>query len=75
MCVTTDQTAGEVIQMGELQAEAPRKMRGSSPGCQVVKLLQEAELPETELQEAELRQFTQQLGTDSSSKNTFPSPG
>ncbi|XP_017278942.1 serine/threonine-protein kinase Nek1 isoform X2 [Kryptolebias marmoratus] len=64
-CVSTiDQTAGEVIQMGELQAEAPRKMWGASPTCQVLRALQEAEL----------QPHTQQLETGSLSETEFSSP-
>ncbi|XP_037554272.1 serine/threonine-protein kinase Nek1 [Nematolebias whitei] len=62
MCVNTiDQTVGEVIQMGELQAEGPRKMWEASPECQVLRALQEAEL----------QPLTQNLETGSSSENVF----
>ncbi|KAM9358014.1 serine/threonine-protein kinase Nek1 [Symphorus nematophorus] len=44
-CFTTiEQTAGEVIQMGGLYEEAPRKVWGASPDSQVLRVLQEAEL-------------------------------
>ncbi|XP_071395125.1 serine/threonine-protein kinase Nek1 [Centroberyx affinis] len=49
---TTEQTVGEVIQMGVLQEEAPRKAWGRSPDSQVLRVLQEAELqPLTQLLE------------------------
>ncbi|XP_067370236.1 serine/threonine-protein kinase Nek1 isoform X3 [Channa argus] len=51
-CFTTiEHTSGEVIQMGVLQEEAPRKAREVSPNSQVVK----------ELREAMLQPLTQQL--------------
>lgn len=66
MCIITDQTAGEVIQMGELQAEGLRKVWEASPECQVLRALQEAEL----------QPLTQNLETGSSSENEFSSvPG
>uniref|UniRef100_A0A8D0AW62 non-specific serine/threonine protein kinase n=1 Tax=Sander lucioperca TaxID=283035 RepID=A0A8D0AW62_SANLU len=40
----TKQTVGEVIQMGKLQDEAPRKVWRASPDSQVLRVLQEAEL-------------------------------
>ncbi|XP_035509684.1 serine/threonine-protein kinase Nek1 isoform X2 [Morone saxatilis] len=44
-CITTiEQTAGEVIQMGGLHEEAPRKVWGVSPDSRVLRVLQEAEL-------------------------------
>lgn len=57
----TDQTAAEVIQTGELQAEGPRKMWEASPECLVLRALQEAEL----------QPLTQNLETGSSSENVF----
>lgn len=42
--IITDQTVGEVIQVGALQEEASRKVWGVSPVSQVLKVLQEAEL-------------------------------
>ncbi|XP_029905884.1 serine/threonine-protein kinase Nek1 isoform X2 [Myripristis murdjan] len=49
---TTEQTVGEVIQMGLLQGEAPRKVWGKNPDSQVLRVLQEAELqPLTQLLE------------------------
>lgn len=44
MCAATEQTVGEVIQMGMLQEEAPRKVWGVIPDSQVLRVLQEAEL-------------------------------
>ncbi|XP_037626465.1 serine/threonine-protein kinase Nek1 isoform X2 [Sebastes umbrosus] len=41
---TIEQTAGEVIQMGGLHEEAPRKVWRSSPDSLVLRVLQEAEL-------------------------------
>ncbi|XP_028259981.1 serine/threonine-protein kinase Nek1 isoform X2 [Parambassis ranga] len=41
---TIEQTVGEVIQMGVLQEEAPRKVWGVIPDSQVLRVLQEAEL-------------------------------
>lgn len=70
LCVSPVQTAGEVIQMGELQAEVPRKMWVASPACKALNMRQGAEL-----QEAELWELTHQPGTESLSKNTFSSPG
>ncbi|XP_033477754.1 serine/threonine-protein kinase Nek1 isoform X2 [Epinephelus lanceolatus] len=44
-CIRTiEQTVGEVIRMGGLQEEAPRKVWGVSPDSQVLRVLQEAEL-------------------------------
>ncbi|XP_026161115.1 serine/threonine-protein kinase Nek1 [Mastacembelus armatus] len=44
-CITTiEQTAGEVIQIGVLQEEGPRKVWGVSPHSEVLRALQEAEL-------------------------------
>ncbi|XP_034738590.1 serine/threonine-protein kinase Nek1 isoform X4 [Etheostoma cragini] len=44
-CIRTiEQTVGEVIPMGRLQDEAPRKVWRASPDSQVLRLLQEAEL-------------------------------
>ncbi|XP_068599346.1 LOW QUALITY PROTEIN: serine/threonine-protein kinase Nek1 [Brachionichthys hirsutus] len=44
-CFTTiEQTAGEVIQMGELPEDAPRKVWAVSPASQVLRALQGAEL-------------------------------
>ncbi|XP_040897088.1 serine/threonine-protein kinase Nek1 isoform X2 [Toxotes jaculatrix] len=64
-CITTiEQTAGEVIQMGVLQEENPRKMWGASPDCQVLKVLQEAEL----------QPLTQQLENVTLCEEGFPSP-
>uniref|UniRef100_A0A1A8FPY8 non-specific serine/threonine protein kinase n=1 Tax=Nothobranchius korthausae TaxID=1143690 RepID=A0A1A8FPY8_9TELE len=61
-CITTiDQTVGEVIMMGELEAEAPRKVWGASPVCQVLRVLQEAKL----------QSLTQQLDFATVSDNTF----
>lgn len=39
-----EQTAGEVLQMGGLHEEAPRKVWGMNPDSQVLRVLQEAEL-------------------------------
>lgn len=44
MCGVSEKTAGEVIQMGVLQEEAPRKAWGVCPHSQVLRVLQEAEL-------------------------------
>lgn len=44
MCNVSEQTAGEVIKMGGLQEEAPRKAWGVTPDSQVLRVLQEAEL-------------------------------
>ncbi|XP_056132296.1 serine/threonine-protein kinase Nek1 [Lampris incognitus] len=41
---TAEHTVGEVIQVGLLQGEAPRKAWGRSPDSQVLRVLQEAEL-------------------------------
>ncbi|XP_054590851.2 serine/threonine-protein kinase Nek1 isoform X1 [Nothobranchius furzeri] len=61
-CITTiNQTVGEVIKMGELEAEAPRKVWGASPVCQVLRVLQEAKL----------QSLTQQLDCATRSDNTF----
>nr|XP_020459159.1 serine/threonine-protein kinase Nek1 isoform X2 [Monopterus albus] len=44
-CIPTiEQATGEVIQMGVLQEEAPRKVWGPGPRSQVLRVLQEAEL-------------------------------
>ncbi|XP_075901554.1 serine/threonine-protein kinase Nek1-like isoform X2 [Nelusetta ayraudi] len=44
-CFTTiEQTAGEVLQIGSLDEDAPRKVWGMNPDSQVLKVLQEAEL-------------------------------
>ncbi|KAM4548251.1 serine/threonine-protein kinase Nek1 isoform 2-T2 [Odontesthes bonariensis] len=59
--MTTDQTIGEVIQMGGLLEEAARKGGGVS---QVLRVLQEAEL----------RPLTQQLETDSIREDDFCVP-
>uniref|UniRef100_A0A4W6E0U6 non-specific serine/threonine protein kinase n=1 Tax=Lates calcarifer TaxID=8187 RepID=A0A4W6E0U6_LATCA len=64
---TTEQTAGEVIQMGVLHEEPQRKVWGVSPDSQVLRVLQEAEL----------QPLTQQLEnvTISETLSEFPSPG
>ncbi|XP_072246110.1 serine/threonine-protein kinase Nek1 isoform X2 [Leuresthes tenuis] len=59
--MTTDQTMGEVIRMGGLLEEAPRKGGGVSPVGQVLRVLQEAEL----------QPLTQQLETDSMREDDF----
>uniref|UniRef100_A0A4W6E4W1 non-specific serine/threonine protein kinase n=1 Tax=Lates calcarifer TaxID=8187 RepID=A0A4W6E4W1_LATCA len=63
---TTEQTAGEVIQMGVLHEEPQRKVWGVSPDSQVLRVLQEAEL----------QPLTQQLEnvTISETLSEFPSP-
>ncbi|XP_042339439.1 serine/threonine-protein kinase Nek1 isoform X2 [Plectropomus leopardus] len=64
-CIRTiEQTAGEVIQMGRLQEEAPRKVWRASPDSQVLRVLQEAEL----------QPLTQQLETVTICEDEFPSP-
>ncbi|XP_044054578.1 serine/threonine-protein kinase Nek1 isoform X2 [Siniperca chuatsi] len=64
-CITTiEQTAGEVIQMGGLQEEAPRKVWGVSPDSQVLRVLQEAEL----------QPLTQQLENVTICEEEFSSP-
>lgn len=56
---------GEVIQMGMLQGEAPRKVWGKSPDSQVLRVLQEAEL----------QPLTQLLENVSICEGEFSSPG
>nr|XP_057929832.1 serine/threonine-protein kinase Nek1 isoform X2 [Doryrhamphus excisus] len=59
---TTEQTVGEVIQMGVLPEEAQRKVWGPSPDSQVLKVLQEAEV----------QPLTQLLETVSVCEEAFP---
>ncbi|XP_032382145.1 serine/threonine-protein kinase Nek1 isoform X4 [Etheostoma spectabile] len=64
-CIRTiEQTVGEVIQMGRLQDEAPRKVWRASPDSQVLRLLQEAEL----------QPLTQQLESVTTWGEEFSSP-
>ncbi|KAM8745722.1 serine/threonine-protein kinase Nek1 isoform 1-T2 [Acanthopagrus schlegelii] len=64
-CIATiEQTAGEVIQMGVLHEEAPRKVWGPSPDSQVLKVLQQAEL----------QPLTQQLENATICEEDFSSP-
>lgn len=65
MCNVSEQTAGEVIQMGGLHEEAPRKVWGVSPDSQVLRVLQEAEL----------QPLTQQLENVTICEEDFSSPG
>lgn len=67
MCNVSEQTVGEVIQMGVLHEEPQRKVWGVSPDSQVLRVLQEAEL----------QPLTQQLEnvTISETLSEFPSPG
>lgn len=66
MCMyVSEQTAGEVIQMGGLQEEAPRKVWRSSPDSLVLRVLQEAEL----------QPLTQQLENVTLCEEDFFSPG
>ncbi|XP_023269091.1 serine/threonine-protein kinase Nek1 isoform X1 [Seriola lalandi dorsalis] len=62
--MTIEQTAGEVIRMGVLQEENPRKVWGASPVSQVLRVLQEAEL----------QPLTQQLENVTICEKEFPSP-
>ncbi|XP_071342924.1 serine/threonine-protein kinase Nek1 isoform X3 [Trachinotus anak] len=62
--MTIEQTAGEVIQMGVLQDETPRKVWGVSPASEVLRVLQEAEL----------QPLTQQLESVTICEKEFPSP-
>lgn len=64
-CIISEQTAGEVIQMGGLHEDAPRKVWGGSPDSQVLRVLQEAEL----------QPLTQQLENVSICEEDFSSPG
>ncbi|XP_039984827.1 serine/threonine-protein kinase Nek1 isoform X2 [Xiphias gladius] len=61
---TIEQTAGEVIQMGLLQEENPRKVWGVNPDSQVLRVLQEAEL----------QPLTQQLENVTICGKEVPSP-
>uniref|UniRef100_A0A8D0AQ68 non-specific serine/threonine protein kinase n=1 Tax=Sander lucioperca TaxID=283035 RepID=A0A8D0AQ68_SANLU len=64
-CIRTiEQTVGEVIQMGKLQDEAPRKVWRASPDSQVLRVLQEAEL----------QPLTQQLESVTIWEEEFSSP-
>ncbi|XP_073333314.1 serine/threonine-protein kinase Nek1 isoform X3 [Pagrus major] len=64
-CIPTiEQTAGEVIQMGVLHEEAPRKVWEASPDSQVLKVLQQAEL----------QPLTQQLENATICEEDFSSP-
>lgn len=65
LCFVSEQTAGEVIQMGGLQEEAPRKVWGASPDSQVLRVLQEAEL----------QPLTQPLENVTICEDEFSSPG
>lgn len=65
VCNVSEQTVGEVIQMGRLQEEAPRKVWGVSPNSQVLRVLQEAEL----------QPLTQQLENVTICEEEFSSPG
>lgn len=42
--ISPEQTAGEVLQIGSLDEDAPRKVWRMNPDSQVLKVLQEAEL-------------------------------
>ncbi|XP_041862500.1 serine/threonine-protein kinase Nek1 isoform X2 [Melanotaenia boesemani] len=63
-CITTIDQTGEVIRMDGPQEEAPRKVWGASPVCQVLRVLQEAEL----------QPLTQPLETVSMCEDGFSSP-
>ncbi|XP_059197493.1 serine/threonine-protein kinase Nek1 [Centropristis striata] len=64
-CIRTiETTVGEVIKMGVLQDEAPRKVWGATPDSQVLKVLQEAEL----------QPLTQQLENASICEEEISSP-
>lgn len=65
VCNVSEHTAGEVIQMGGLHEEAPRKVWGVSPDSRVLRVLQEAEL----------QPLTQQLENVTICEEDFSSPG